>query len=92
MPTLRFHGISRQLLKSIGPDLTTQLSVVVGCPRDWFHLEAIESTCIDHEGQEVCVDVAQRVGEEAHMVVVIMVLIRTVLSTRKFNSEKLNKI
>ena len=53
MPTLRFHGVSRQVIKSISVDLTTQLSTIVGCPRDWFHLVAIESTFIDHEGQEV---------------------------------------
>lgn len=46
MPLLRFRAIESKKIVSISRDLIDELQLLIGCPRDYFALEAIESVFI----------------------------------------------
>lgn len=46
MPHLRFRGIEKDDLLKISVDLLNELEQIIGCPRDYFTLEYINSTYI----------------------------------------------
>lgn len=46
MPHLRFRGIEKQEVLDISTELLSNLEEIIGCPRDYFTLEYIESTYI----------------------------------------------
>lgn len=46
MPHLRFRGMEKQQLLEISTNLLDHLEAIIGCPRDYFTLEHIESTYI----------------------------------------------
>lgn len=46
MPMLRIRGIEEQQIKNVSTQLVDELSQIVGCPRDYFTLEKVNSTYI----------------------------------------------
>ncbi len=51
MPHLRFRGVEKEKVKEISRVLVDQLAEIVGCPRDWFTLECIDTEFI-FDGEE----------------------------------------
>ncbi len=46
MPHLRFRGMEKETLIEISTQLLDNLESIIGCPRDYFTLEYIESTYV----------------------------------------------
>lgn len=46
MPHLRFRGMEKEKLIEISTQLLDNLEAIIGCPRDYFTLEHIESTYV----------------------------------------------
>ncbi len=46
MPQLKIRGIEADKFKVISKDLVDELTRIVGCPRDYFTLECINTTSI----------------------------------------------
>lgn len=52
MPQLKIRGIGQDKIKEISKDLVDELTEIVGCPRDYFTLECINTTSI-YDGEVV---------------------------------------
>ncbi|WP_027308999.1 DUF1904 domain-containing protein [Caloramator sp. ALD01] len=52
MPHLRFKGVEKETVKTISKDLVDNLQEIIGCPRDYFVLEVVNSDFI-FDGEEV---------------------------------------
>ncbi len=52
MPQLKIRGIGPDKIKDISKDLVDELTEIVGCPRDYFTLECINTTSI-YDGEVV---------------------------------------
>ena len=55
MPTLRFRGLPSSLVQRVASSLSPTLASIVGCDRDWFIFESVNTSFISHEGAVVCV-------------------------------------
>lgn len=52
MPQIRFRGLNSEGVKAISKELVDNLTNIIGCPRNYFILEVVNSTFI-HDGSEV---------------------------------------
>lgn len=52
MPQIRFRGLNSKDVKAISKELVNNLTNIIGCPRNYFILEVVNSTFI-HDGSEV---------------------------------------
>ncbi|SHJ77042.1 DUF1904 domain-containing protein [Paramaledivibacter caminithermalis] len=46
MPQIKIRGIGAEKIRSISKELVDELTQIVGCPRDYFTIECIETTSI----------------------------------------------
>ncbi len=52
MPQLIIRGMKKEHLQAISKTLVDELTTIVGCPRDYFTIEFVE-TCLIQDGLEV---------------------------------------
>lgn len=52
MPHIRFRGMEKEQIKSLSREMVDELQRIIGCPREYFVLEHIDSTFF-MDGEEV---------------------------------------
>ncbi|MEG6586112.1 DUF1904 domain-containing protein [Dendrosporobacter sp. 1207_IL3150] len=52
MPQLIIRGMEKNLIKKMSKQLVDELTTIIGCPRDYFTIEAVNSTFV-YDGEEV---------------------------------------